>query len=74
VDVLQMWINKTIGMNDYIYTGDKMTDPIYKGAECSAVRRNDGKCIRGRNSNMLVEFNGKRVTVVARRLKKINKQ
>lgn len=60
-------------MSDYIYRGDRLTDDQYKGKECSAVRRPDGKCIRGANSNMLVEFNGKKVVVLARQLRKIKK-
>ena len=40
----------------YIYLGDRMTDPILKGSKCRAVLRPDGKCIRGKNGNMLVEF------------------
>jgi hypothetical protein len=57
-------------MSNYIYHGDKFTDNELKGAECSAVRREDGKCIRGKNSNMLVEFNGIKHVVLARRLRK----
>lgn len=56
---------------DYRYLGDRLTDPALKGALCSAVRR-DGKCIRGRNSNMLVEFeDGARRVVLARLLRKV---
>ena len=62
-------------MNDYIYTGDRHTCPIYKGRECKAVRRAvDNKCIRGRNGNMLVSFEGVAVVVVARLLRKIKKK
>jgi hypothetical protein len=35
------------------------------------MRRQNGKCIRGRNGNMLVEFEGKRVVIMARQLRKI---
>lgn len=56
---------------DYIYLGDRNTDPRYKGQPCDAVRRNN-KCIRGRNGNMLVRFyDGRQVTVVARLLRKV---
>lgn len=58
-------------MYDYIYRGDRLTDDKYKGKECTAVRRPDGKCIRGSNGNMLVEFDGKKVVVLARQLRKI---
>jgi hypothetical protein len=58
-------------MKTYTYRGDRMTDPDLKGNECSAVLRPDGKCIRGKNSNMLVSFNGKPVVVLARQLRKV---
>lgn len=57
----------------YKYLGDRMTDKKYKGAFCNAVRRNDGKCIRGKNSNMLVQFiDGTKQVIMARLLRKIN--
>jgi hypothetical protein len=55
----------------YIYKGDRFTDPELKGKECHAIYRPDGKCIRGKNSNMLVQFNGKKTVVLARQLRKI---
>lgn len=56
----------------YIYHGDRLTDPAYRKQPCKAVRRQDGKCIRGRNSNMLVEFaDGTQVVILARLLRKI---
>lgn len=58
-------------MSVYKYLGDRFTDPALKGKPCSAVRRPDGKCIRGKNSNMLVVFDGKPVVVLARLLRKI---
>lgn len=58
-------------MTTYLYKGDRLTDPALKGKTCTAVRRADGKCIRGRNASMLVDFNGQQVVVLARRLKKI---
>ncbi len=58
-------------MTEYIYHGDRFTDPALKNKQCSAVRRQDGKCIRGKNGNMLVEFEGVRVNVIARQLRKI---
>ena len=30
-------------MTDYKYLGDRFTDPAYKGQECQAVRRPDGR-------------------------------
>ena len=59
---------------DYTYHGDKLAkiESQYAGKECKAVRREDNKCIRGRNSNMLVEFeNGDVVVIPARMLRKI---
>lgn len=60
-------------MSDYIYLGDRFTDPKYKGAECSAVRRDNGKCIRGKNGSMLVKFGVENVNVIGRLLRKIKK-
>lgn len=60
---------------DYIYHGDRLAkiQSKYAGQQCRAVRRTDGKCIRGRNSNMLVEFlGGVQVVVPARMLRKIS--
>jgi hypothetical protein len=58
-------------MMEYTYLGDRLTRPELKGIGCNAVRVN-GKCIRGRNSNMLVETStGERVNVLARLLRKI---
>lgn len=57
---------------DYKYLGDRMTDPKWKGQSYSAIRRPDGKCIRGRNGSMLVRFeDGTPVNVIGRLLRKI---
>lgn len=58
-------------MKKYTYRGDRFTDPELKELECEAVLRENGKCIRGKNSNMLVSFNGKPVVVLARQLRKV---
>jgi hypothetical protein len=42
---------------EYIYHGDKITDPKNKKQPCKAIRKNS-KCWRGKNSNMLVKFAG----------------
>jgi hypothetical protein len=55
---------------EYQYLGDKHTDPALKGASCRAVRRPDGKCIRGKNGSMLVEFNAGKHVVMGRLLRK----
>lgn len=62
-------------MMEYTYKGDKISKSgEYAGRQCRAVRRPDGKCIRGRNSNMLVQFDtGESVVVLARMLRKNNK-
>jgi hypothetical protein len=60
-------------MATYTYLGDRMTDPKYKKQQCDAVKRLDGKCIRGRNGNMLVKFvSGDVVNVLGRLLRKIH--
>jgi len=59
-------------VSEYTYRGDRLTAPHLKGQPCSAVRGVDGKCTRGINSNMLVDFptQGRHV-VLARQLRKI---
>lgn len=58
-------------MEEYKYLGDRFTDEKYRGQICNAVRRPDGKCIRGKNGSMLVEFEGVKVVVIGRLLRKI---
>lgn len=53
---------------NYRYLGDKFTDPALKGKGCDAVRRQDGKCIRGKNGSMLVRFEDGIISVVIGRL------
>lgn len=61
-----------IYMGLYRYNGDRFTDPELKQQVCRAVHAPTGKCIRGRNGNMLVRFRSGRVAVVlARQLRKI---
>lgn len=55
----------------YRYLGDRHTDPSLKGKICEAVRRTDGKCIRGKNGSMLVSFDGVRHNVLGRLLRKL---
>ena len=52
----------------YRYLGDRWTAAALKGARCTAVRRADGKCIRGRNGSMLVRFDDGNRHIVAGRL------
>jgi hypothetical protein len=73
--ILKPWIHNTASLEAgvyYVYKGDRFTGPDLKGRTCTAIRRVDGKCIRGKNGNMLVEFNGKKVVVLARHLRKVN--
>lgn len=56
----------------YVYRGDRWTVGWLRGRQCEAVRRDDGRCIRGRNGNMLVRFtSGEVVVVLARQLRKV---
>jgi len=56
----------------YVYRGDRHTVAELRGAICQAVRRPDGKCIRGRNGSMLVEFaNGACHIVLGRQLRRV---
>jgi hypothetical protein len=57
-------------VEEYVYLGDKNTDLSLKGKSCFAVRRADGKCIRGRNGSMLVSFGETKMVVVGRMLRK----
>lgn len=62
-------------MKQYIYRGDKLTDPTLKERSCTAVLAETGKCIRGGNGNILVRFDtGELVVVVGRRLKTIKSE
>ena len=55
----------------YTYLGDRNTDPALKKVRCIAVRRSDGRCIRGANGSMLVLLDsGRKMVVVGRLLRK----
>ena len=57
---------------EYVYLGDRHTETPWKKQVCKAVRRADGKCIRGRNGAMLVQFeNGRKAVIIGRLLRKI---
>lgn len=58
-------------MTEYIYKGDKLTDPALRNKPCTAVYNERGKCIRGKMGTMLVSFGGKIHNVLARRLSKV---
>jgi hypothetical protein len=58
-------------MSQYIYLGDKQTVPELKGKQCTAASRSDGKCIRGKNGSMLVNFDGVKHVVIGRLLRKL---
>ena len=56
---------------EYTYLGDRQTNSLLRGARCRAIRR-FGKCIRGKNGSMLVEFeNGDHHVVIGRLLRKL---
>jgi hypothetical protein len=56
----------------YRYLGDRHTDEQLKSLTCKAIRNANGKCIRGKNGSMLVEFEGgTKVVILARLLRKI---
>lgn len=53
----------------YTYRGDRLS--AYRGCQCDPVLNAKGKCIRGRNGNMLVKMaDGTQVVVLARLLRK----
>lgn len=55
----------------YTYRGDRMTAPELRGMQCDPVLRADGRCVRGKNANMLVvDGQGNRYVVLARQLRK----
>lgn len=55
----------------HTYLGDRWTRPEWKRQPCALVRRADGKSIRGRNGNMLVQFaDGTKAVVLGRQLRK----
>ena len=54
----------------YVYLGDRLTAPEFKGQPCDPVRRADGKCIRGRGA-MLVRFSDGLPRVVIARLLRV---
>jgi hypothetical protein len=56
----------------YTYRGDRLTAPDLRGMACDPVLRADGKCIRGKNGNMLViDGQGRRWVVLGRQLRKV---
>lgn len=56
---------------DYIYCGDKLTDPLLRGLPVNAVRDARGLCVRGKNGNMLLEtVDGRRFVGLGRMLVK----
>jgi hypothetical protein len=53
----------------YVYLGTKETDPLLKGQPCDPVLDERGKCVRGRGSQLVKFADGRRIVVVARRLR-----
>jgi protein associated with RNAse G/E len=59
-------------MTTYIYRGDKLTADEHRNKRVTAVLRADGKTIRGRNGNMLVQdAEGRKLVVLGRQLRKV---
>lgn len=59
-------------MSTHYYRGDRWTAEELRGVFCTLPKRKDGKCIRGRNGNILVQLeDGRRVVVAGRQLRKI---
>lgn len=57
----------------YLYRGDRYTDEKYKLQPCSPVLSSAGKCIRGKNGNMLVSFQSGSCILLARQLRRLDK-
>ena len=57
----------------YIYRGDRYTDVQYKMKACQPVLTSTGKCIRGKNGNMLVSFQSGICNVLSRQLRRLDK-
>ena len=74
-EIDKFWMENSPLVMEYIYRGDKLARiGRWSGLHCKAVRRENGKCIRGKNSNMLVQFEcGTKVVVLARQLRKLSK-
>lgn len=43
-------------MMEYVYLGDRNTSAFLRKQFCKAVRKNNGKCVRGKNGSMLVRL------------------
>lgn len=64
-----------MSLRAYLYRGDRWTREGLRGMLCFAVLRPDGRCILGRNGNMLVRSagSGRLHVVPARQLRKKEK-
>lgn len=56
-------------MSRYVYLGDRMTAPRWKGQACDPVRRADGKCVVGRSMQVVRFADGTVMGVLRRRLR-----
>lgn len=56
-------------MPRYVYLGDKLTAPKWKGQPCDPVRRVDGKCIVGKGKALVRFADGDLCVVIRRRLR-----
>lgn len=67
----QLALFGSVDVPEYVYMGDRLTDPLLRGLPVNAVRDARGKCVRGKNGNMLVEaVDGRRFVVLGRQLAK----
>lgn len=57
----------------YLYRGDRYTDSRYRLQPCYPILSNTGKCMRGKNGNMLVSFQSGTVIILARQLRRLDK-
>lgn len=58
-------------MTVYTYRGDKHTDPALRAMTFTAIRRANGKCIRGGSNMLVMGSDGRRYVVLGRQLRKV---
>jgi hypothetical protein len=59
-----------VSEREYVYLGDRLTDPRLAGQRCEAVLNSRGKCMTGGSKMLAVFANGEVVIVLRRRLRK----
>ena len=53
----------------YVYLGDRMTAPRWRGQECDPVRRPDGRCLVRRGTALVIFADGSKIAVNRRMLR-----